>query len=157
MWRQIVRFVRSTKAAATWSSELTTGIGGSCESNRAMHPLWQPQDSEPAGSHRMRHARSGCRGLAVNVGAMLSIWPALLHRDGRRSFTTVQTASSLSTSSSRRPSGSGCSMVCCSWPWSTQNAPDDQHDFAGEIGIDSDHGFLTNAFRVDEGGISAIM
>jgi hypothetical protein len=36
-------------------------------------------------------------------------------------------------------------------------ATGDQHDFAGEIGIDSDHGFLTNGVRVDEGGISAIM
>jgi hypothetical protein len=35
--------------------------------------------------------------------------------------------------------------------------PDDQHDLAGEIGIDSDHGFLTNGFCVDEGGISAII
>ena len=36
-------------------------------------------------------------------------------------------------------------------------ATGDQHDFAGEIGIDGDHGFLLNGARVAEGGIAAIM
>ena len=36
-------------------------------------------------------------------------------------------------------------------------ATGDQDDFAGEIGIDGNHGFLSNGARVVEGGILAIM
>jgi hypothetical protein len=56
----------------------------------------------------------------------------------------------------RRRSISGARSRARSFP-DAGCATGDQHDFAGEIGIDGDHGFLPNGARVAEGGISAIM